>query len=328
MTTTDDPVSTHPLELQILRDLAGAGRGPIELVEEAALGWVGLRRVKRILNGGSGRQELLELADWASRHLNAGLAEPGPWRGQDRKSLEADRKVNAPWLPAAFRSAIAAMQDGPVTLDDLARINRSVGCSGEFRAGPIRVDGFEIPFSAERSRIIAEHHLGLAYSSTESLPLAAARLHLGILLAHPFRDGNGRTARAAAGALLIAGGVRSSVMTCVEQHHHAQPGTYRILLGRLRRGEIDQVSVVDGFLAAMASRCLPAAWVRARCRALLGAAGGVDAAIVYDRGDAGAGAASMPVEPWWRIRPHIHPFVLRELRSQLALVVGETGGPR
>jgi CheY-like chemotaxis protein len=62
-------------------------------------------------------------------------------------------------------------------------------------------------------KIIAEAAL-----PSEPLAVVAARLHLRLVRVHPFRDGNGRTARLASTLLLVRGGVRSTLLMAVEQH--------------------------------------------------------------------------------------------------------------
>ena len=165
------------------------------------------------------------------------------------------------------------------------------------RERPMRVDGVPVPFSAERSVELVAANLELAHRDDLPPALIAARVQLGLLLAHPFADGNGKVARMAAAWVLLRAGHRSSLVTNVEQHQHHRPVHYGPMLRRLRRREVGVDTVVDVMLGAQAARTVPAAWVRV---------------ALHD-----------PPEPFERIAPRLRPELAAELRSQLARVAGD-----
>jgi len=73
---------------------------------------------------------------------------------------------------------------------------------------------------------LIEAALGRARDGVEPPLLAATRLHLDLLLIHPFADGNGRAARLATSWMLMAAGFRSTLFTAVEQHSRPHPRRY------------------------------------------------------------------------------------------------------
>jgi hypothetical protein len=82
----------------------------------------------------------------------------------------------------------------------------------------------------------------------------------------------------------------------------------------------------------MAGRCVLAAWVRHRHQTLLRVARShghedpVSAVRCFEFGDCVSPLSThggQPLEPWCRLRPHLHPLIERELRSQLARSVGD-----
>jgi hypothetical protein len=94
--------------------------------------------------------------------------------------------------------------------------------------------------------------------------LAAARLHLGLLTIHPFKDGNGRTARLVGTLCLVRAGWRSSLLTGVEQHFHSDPLSYVVLLDQFRYREISEEECLVGLMKAMMSNSMYAAWFTER----------------------------------------------------------------
>lgn len=226
------------------------------------LGPAAAERFAAISTGRLGRAALLRILHWARLTLDAGLATPAPWWGPSRNAHAAASCEAARWLEPAFATAVEVGLGGSekIAPADLLRMSRVVGGPGGWRTTPVRVDGHRVRFRAGRVLGLVEQLTDRASLSTEPAPLVAARLHLGLLLVHPFSDGNGRTARLAAATVLLRDGTRNSLQTCVEQHRHIAPHRYAIVMGRLRRQEIDIDHVIDDFLGAMAGRCVLAAW--------------------------------------------------------------------
>jgi len=65
-------------------------------------------------------------------------------------------------------------------------------------------------------------------SAPSSVPplVRSAQVHLDLLLIHPFGDGNGRSARLFASAILLNAGYRTTLVTAVEQHSADCPAEY------------------------------------------------------------------------------------------------------
>lgn len=296
-------VDTQRAELMRCSGLLAAAPPDSGVVAASALGPLRPERFDPLVRGAVARVELLRRIGWASTALDRDLEHPASWGGPDRKALARGIGTNTPWLRMAFESV--SVSDDPLTFPDLVRWNTIAGADGRLRERPIRVDGHLVPFSPERSVELAERQLAMADDGAGPPALLAARVHLGLLLAHPFADGNGRVARLLASVVLLRAGHRSSLVTCVEQHFHARPARYAAVLGRLRRQEIDVDQVVNAFLGAMAARVVPAAWFRARVTA------------------EAESASPLSVEPFERIAPRVRPDIARELRSQLARVCGD-----
>lgn len=104
----------------------------------------------------------------------------------------------------------------------------------------------------------------MSASSTEPIAIVATRLHLNLLTVHPFRDGNGCTARLVATLWLVRGGFRSTLFTAVEEHFHPIPERYLEILDCFRYGEISEDNCVGHLLYAMVANSMYAAWFRAR----------------------------------------------------------------
>ena len=96
-------------------------------------------------------------------------------------------------------------------------------------------------------------------------PVVAATLaHLDLLTIHPFRDGNGRTARLLASVLLVRAGFRSSLFTAVEQFYHCAPTAYIATLDDFDAGRICHENCIARFVHAMVTRSSLAVWFRTR----------------------------------------------------------------
>ena len=215
-----------------------------------------------------GLHGLVERLEQLGALVDAGLAGPARWRGPLRREL-CDG-ASAPTERAAVRRAFdrlatAAPHGGPLTVDDVLGLASDVGASNHFRETHVRVG------SAARARepmpasplvpSFVGRALARAFDGTEPPALAATRLHLELLLIHPFRDGNGRVARLAASYLLMQAGFRSTLFTAVEQHFRTRPGAYAQAFFELRardnRGHEPWLVVA---LEAMAASAALAAW--------------------------------------------------------------------
>lgn len=328
----DPPHNRQLLDVAICRDLGTEAFSPTGTAPPAILGPASVHRYSAINSGRVGRQPLLSVLTWSRKVLDADKRAPSPWRGPGRNAYSKGNNDGAQWLKASFPDAVRVSRSGMITIDDLTRWNRLVGGTGEPRKGTISVDGYPVPFSPNRAADLVEGHLARANQREASSALTAAQLHLGLLLAHPFRDGNGRTARLAASTVLLRDGTGTSLQTCVEQHYHYEPRQYAETMGRLRRGATDADAVIDGFLGAMAGRCVLAAWVRSRHHALLRTAESADiddpVAVVraFELGTSTVPKAfrcRVSIEPWHQLRRHLQPTIARELRSQLGRVAGD-----
>lgn len=327
---TDPRDRQRSLEADVCRDLGRRVDGAVDLVSQAALGLATPERFATVNSGRIGRENLLSLLAWSRQVLDDELQAPATWRGPSRSALATRRRENSAWLAPAFADVTAT--DTNIGVGDLLRWNTIVGAPGEWRTRSMSVDGYPVQSSPEESRELTERLVSQANEQAEPAPVAAARLHFGLLLCHPFRDGNGRTARLAAAAVLLRDGTKNSLQTCVEQHHHLVPARYPELLGQLRQGSLRSDQVIDGFLGAMAGRCVLAAWVRRRQQTLLrtawslGHENPLTAVRCFEFGDCATPLSThgnQPIEPWHRIRPHLNVRIAQELRSQLARSVGD-----
>lgn len=164
-------------------------------------------------------------------------------------------------------------------------------------------------------------------------PLAAARIHLALLTPHPFSDGNARTGRLAASAVLLRAGFRSSLFTLVEQHFAESPGTYVRSLDRLRFGQSSETECLFDLLFAMARRSSWAAWFARRERMLREACEGAgilacqrDRALrEFEGGRAGALARrlSSRLLPWASLRHALTARERLELSEQIGRVLDD-----
>jgi Fic family protein len=79
--------------------------------------------------------------------------------------------------------------------------------------------------------------------------LAAAWLHVAFAAVHPFRDGNGRTARVLASLVMYRGGFRSVFFTSLEEWWGHHPSDYYEAFGCLG-DSFDPKAEITGFIAA------------------------------------------------------------------------------
>lgn len=208
--------------------------------------------------------------------VDARLTSPARWRGPLRKPSHRSRRRR---VARAFDRLVAQAGRGdgaPLQVDDLLRLHRSVAGGGGFRTGGARVGGIRVPHSVAAIPPAVETALARAADGTEPAPLAAARLHLELLLIHPFSDGNGRVARLAAAWVLLCAGFHSTLFTAVEQHPRGQRAEYARGFARLRGGLDAQGPWLRMALGQMAAASAHAAAFRRRenqMRAALAASG-------------------------------------------------------
>lgn len=185
------------------------------------------------------------------------------------------------------------------------------------------------------SRLV-DRALARAHDGMEPAPLAAARLQMELLLIHPFRDGNGRTARIAASDLLLRAGYRSTLLTVVEQHNRVDPALYSRSFAELTTSRPTQHepwlrTALD--LAASSSRW--AAWFLRRrsrmrealdgivpARRLAGSITRYDTGQRTDRRVKRALASFQPLASTW---PELPSSDRRAARWQIERVISETG---
>lgn len=173
---------------------------------------------------------LLEQIEEQRSVVDGNLTRPARWRGHLRREVlhgaaSEERRAYA----AAFddlSDAVAAGDRSPVTAERVRRLHRALGGDGEFRADGARVGRFVVSQPVGAIPGLVEEAVERAADGVEPPVLAAARLHMELLLVHPFRDGNGRAARLAASAALMAAGLRSTLLTAVEEHSRVDPGRY------------------------------------------------------------------------------------------------------
>lgn len=107
----------------------------------------------------------------------------------------------------AFKENSNVWHDGPTSFDQfieqVRRLHQEVdgGSTGEFRRSAVQIkpdqSGFQILFPDHESVLEILGRLWLFINDNRDLPklLIATILYVGIIHAHPFSDGNGRTAR-------------------------------------------------------------------------------------------------------------------------------------
>lgn len=169
---------------------------------------------------------LLERIDHHRSLVDARLGHPARWRGPLRKGSDSNRLGR---VAAAFDGLVDRYEQGdhgPLTTEDLLDLHAIVEDDGGFRTTVARVGTAVVRIHPGDIPGLVETALSRAADGVEPGPLAAARLHLELLLVHPFRDGNGRTARLAASWSLIRSGYRSTLLTAVEQHPRHDRPTY------------------------------------------------------------------------------------------------------
>jgi len=173
---------------------------------------------------------LLEQIEQQRAVVDRSLSRPARWRGLLRREvLHGPAPVEHQAYAAAFdhlASRAGAGAGATMTAEVVRDLHRRIGGDGEYRTHGARIGRFVASQPVAALSDLVETAAARAGDRTEPPALAAARLHLELLLIHPFRDGNGRTARLAASWLLLGAGFRSTLLTAVEEHNRVAPGRY------------------------------------------------------------------------------------------------------
>jgi Fic family protein len=225
-------------------------------------------------------QELVGKIEEQKKIIDRNLKKPAKWRGLARRETAGH---NAPEiresLAHAHNNLIECFENNaPLNVDLILQVHKDAGNSGEFRKGGVRVGKKDPVFRPHSSKVpgLVEKSLARADDGLEPPPLAASRLHLEILIIHPFSDSNGRVARLMASFLLMRAGYRSTLLTAVEQHFQVQPRAYVRSFKILRAGgEKDHGRWLITTLEAMLFNSMKAAWFRERQDDLIAAAQGI-----------------------------------------------------
>lgn len=210
------------------------------------------------------------------------------------------------------------------------------GGDGVYRTREVRVGGFTTAAPSSAVPGLVEQALTRAADGGEEPALAAARLHMELLLVHPWTDGNGRTVRMAASLVLMRHGFKSTLFTAVEQHTAPMPGAYSRAFARLRSSMPTQHEPwLASHLQLMAWSSEFAAAYRLREDAmrevLIGA--GVDPGLhddlmlAHDRGEPLSGAGGEVLErdfpAWMDLARRMHPDKRAAFARQVERLVAE-----
>ena len=164
---------------------------------------------------------LLETIEAQRLVVDANLSRPARWRGLlRREGRRGPQPEDRSRYASTFdRLGAAAATGAPFDAEWLCELHAGIfGGDGSFRRRGAQVGG--VPMTARVAAVpgLVDAALGRAVDGEEEPVLAAVRLQLELLLIHPWSDGNGRTARMAASALLMNHGFCSTLFTAVEQH--------------------------------------------------------------------------------------------------------------
>jgi Fic family protein len=114
---------------------------------------------------------------------------------------------------------------------------------GRWRTGPIGVTGpgghmiYQAPPAEEVPSLMAEVVRSLATEDADACPVVrAAMAHLHIVSIHPFRDGNGRTARIVQSLVLAREGLLSPEFTSIEEYLGRHTDEYYRVLQEVQGG--------------------------------------------------------------------------------------------
>lgn len=214
----------------------------------------------------------------AARIVDGSRVPAERWHGRMRRELlgygTEDEAVRYKW---AFDWAIKLTE--PITEDIVGEIHERAVGGRCYRQCHLWVsNGFRHPEPPEIGKLMEVAFYNYAHRcSSWPSPARALGLHLDILTAHPFRDGNGRTARITAAAVLVQAGFRSTVFTSVDRHIESSQHRYLQTLDEYRFTRMCRSRTVELLVAAMRAaspRCAPKR--HGQSRTALQTAGGVD----------------------------------------------------
>ncbi len=279
---------------------------------------------------------LLETIEAQRLVVDAHLTGPANWRGPLRRE---GRRGPQPKERARYAKTFdrlgAAVMTGTVPSFDaewLRELHAGVfGGDGTYRRRGARVGGFTTTARAPAVPRLVDAALARAVDGEEEPVLAATRLQMELLLIHPWSDGNGRTARMAASALLMAHGFCSTLFTAVEQHSAIRPSAYSRAFALLRTSEPTQHEPwLVTYLQLMAWNSGLAAAHRLREIAIREAltATGLDPGehdalmVAHDQGEAVTDALR-EFQPWVVRARRMHPDKRRALALQVERLVAE-----
>jgi len=181
---------------------------------------------------------LLETIEQQRLVVDAGLERPGSWRGPIRRELN---KGPAPELrarvAAAFDHLVGMAASGEIAITPDLLLDLHGRCTiggGSYRDREVKVGPFLTTAPYRLVPRLVETAMGRAHDGAEPPLLAGTRLHMELLLVHPFRDGNGRAVRLLAAAVVLNAGYKSTLFTAVEQHSHVDPPRYGQAFSPLR----------------------------------------------------------------------------------------------
>jgi Fic family protein len=202
--------------------------------------------------------------------IDRNLTRPAKWQGLARREFEGrDAPDVRKRVEIAYNNLIdKAMKKVPLDLALLLTVHKDlVDGGGQFRLKGVRVgkkDPIQRPHSSTVPSLV-ERALARAEDGVEPPPLAATRLHLELLIIHPFSDSNGRVARLMASYILMRAGYYSTLLSAVEQHFQVQPRAYARTFRILRSGkEKDHAPWIITALEAMLFNSMKASWFRTR----------------------------------------------------------------
>ncbi len=213
-----------------------------------------------------------------------------------------------------------------------------VGGDGAYRTREVRVGGFTTAARAPAVTGLVEQALARAADGSEEPALAAARLHMELLLVHPWTDGNGRAVRMAASLMLMGHGFKSTLFTAVEQHTTPMPGAYSRAFGLLRSSTPTQHEPwLASHLQLMAWNSQFAAAYRLREDAMRQAltTAGIDPAshdhlmLAYDRGESLPAAGEIlqrDFPAWVDLARRMHRDKRTAFARQVERLVAEESG--
>ena len=225
-------------------------------------------RIRLLLTEIEERQRIID------RHLKG----PARWRGLARRELEGKEAADVRKRVAIVYDALIEKvgSNVPLDVDLLLQLHRDVVDGGEFRTRGVRVGRRDRVYRPHSSKVpsLVEQAVARAEDGVEPPLLASVRLHLELLMIHPFSDSNGRVARLASSFILMRAGYYSTLLAAVEQHFSVSPRAYARAFKTLGAGRgQDHARWLVVTLEAMLSNSAKAAWFRGREDELLAAAG-------------------------------------------------------